>query len=146
LTVGGHESAGPDELEEVPGRIDVALALPQRAGRLLVARRQSGLHLAGRWEFPGGKILPGEEPAAAARRELVEETGLVAGELEPLVVVVHDYADRPVRLHAYLARDPDGYVRLDTEREWGWMTLDELAALDMPEANRNVLRALQWRL
>jgi len=146
LTAGGRPSAGSVEFEETPGRIDVALALPLRAGRFLVARRQGGLHLAGRWEFPGGKVLPGEQPAAAARRELAEETGLVAASLEPLVVVVHDYTDRPLRLHVYLARDPGGEVRLDTEREWGWLTLDELGRLDMPEANRSVLRALRWRL
>jgi 8-oxo-dGTP diphosphatase len=124
----------------------VALAIPTRDARFLVARRQDGLHLAGYWEFPGGKIDAGEDPADAARRELREETGLHATEIDPLVVVVHDYADRPLRFHVFLARTPDGEPRMDTEREWGWKTLAELETLEMPEANRQMIRALRWRV
>ena len=130
---------------ETPGRIDVALVVPFRDRRFLVARRQAGVHLEGYWEFPGGKIEAGEDPAGAARRELKEETGLTAPSLEPLVVVVHDYADRPIRFHVFLAREPRGEVRLADEREWAWKTREELAELGMPEANRQILRALEWR-
>ncbi len=127
-------------------RTDVALAVAVRTGRVLVARRAPGSHLGGTWEFPGGKVEPGEEPIEAARRELREETGLTAGRPEPLVVFVHDYADRPLRLHAYLVREPEGEVAIDGDREWSWKTRPELEALEMPEANRRVLRALAWRL
>ena len=124
-------------------RIDVALALPLREERFLVARRGAGAHLEGRWEFPGGKLRPGEDAAAAARRELAEETGLAAERLDPLVVVCHDYAERALRLHVFVARDPRGDVRIDAGREWAWLTLDELERLEMPEANRQMLRALR---
>ena len=130
---------------ETPGRIDIALVVACRERRFLVARRRGEVHLAGYWEFPGGKIEPGEEPAEAARRELEEETGLLALSLEPLVVVVHDYVDRPLRFHVFLSLESQGEVRLDEEREWGWKTRDELERLDMPEANRQMLRALRWR-
>ncbi len=123
----------------------MALAIPLRQSRFLVARRQRGLHLAGYWEFPGGKIEAGEDPAAAARRELEEETGLSAASLEPLVVLVHDYADKPLRLHVFIAREPRGEVRMDGDRAWSWKTLEELQELRMPEANRQMLRALGWR-
>ena len=132
--------------EETPDRIDIALAVPMRDGRFLVAQRAADAHLGGRWEFPGGKIEPDEPPVEAARRELLEETGLEVGELEPLVVVVHDYADRPLRFHVFLARAPRGEPRVDGDREWGWKTLDELRSLEMPEANRQMLRALRWRV
>jgi len=135
-----------DSFEETPGRVDIALAIPLRAERVLVARRAQGLHLAGYWEFPGGRVETGETPADAACRELAEETGLRARALEPLVVVVHDYAELPLRFHVFLARDPQGDVRIDGPREFAWKTPAELAELQMPEANRQMLRALRWRL
>ena len=131
--------------EETPGRIDVALAIPVRRGKVLVACRQQGLHLAGLWEFPGGKIRAGEAPAEAAGRELEEETGLRVGNLEPLVVVVHDYTEMPLRFHVFLAREPEGEVRMDVPRAWAWKSLAELRELEMPGANRQMLKALGWR-
>jgi 8-oxo-dGTP diphosphatase len=133
-------------IEETPGRIDIALAIPVRDGKVLVACRGEGLHLAGRWEFPGGKVETGETPAAAARRELAEETGLRSARLEPLVVVVHDYAELPLRFHVFLAREWEGEAQLGGPRELTWMEPAGLDQLDMPEANRQMLRALRWRL
>ncbi len=112
---------------------------------MLVARRGAGTHLAGSWEFPGGKIEAQEPPAQAARRELREETGLVAGELEPVGVFVHDDPERSLRFHVFVAREPAGEVRIDG-REWGWMSRAELAALEMPEANGPIVRALMERI
>lgn len=131
---------------ETADRIDIALAVPVRDGKLLVARRPPGAHLEGAWEFPGGKVEAGEDPAGAARRELEEETGLRVERLEPLVVLVHDYTDRPLRIHTYLAWDPEGEPRLEDGREWAWKSLAEVRELEMPEANRRILRALRWRL
>jgi len=122
--------------------VEVALVVPLTGGRLLVARRPEGSHLAGCWEFPGGKIAEGEEPAAAARRELAEETGLVARDLEPLVVVTHEYPERSVRLHVYLARAVAGEAR----EPWCWKTPDEVHGLEMPAANGRILSALRWRM
>lgn len=125
--------------------VEVALAVPLRGGCVLVARREPEVHLGGAWEFPGGKVETGESPEAAARRELAEETGLEATALEPLTVFVHAYDDRTVRIHAFLVRDPAGAVRVDRERPWDWVDAAELSRLEMPEANRAVLRALHWR-
>ncbi len=123
----------------------MALALALRDGRILVARRPHDAHQGGKWEFPGGKVRAGEPPADAARRETLEETGLRLAALEPLVMLVHDYADRPLRLHVFLAPEPSGEVRVDGDREWRWCSTEELETLDMPEANRAILRALRWR-
>ncbi len=114
------------------------------SGFFLVARRAAGTHLEGYWEFPGGKLEQDEQPSDAARRELSEETGLVAGELEPLLVLVHEYPDRSLRFHVFVAREPDG--KLVSEREWVWKSLSELHALSMPPANEQILRALKWRI
>lgn len=129
-----------------PESVEVALAIAVRGGRLLVARRGDGTHLAGFWEFPGGKIEEGEDPAAAARRELEEETELTGGEVEPLLIHAYDYADRSVRLHAFVVHEPQGDVKVDAGREWRWVPREELSSLGMPEANRPILRALSWRL
>ena len=68
-----------------PATVDVALAVPVKSGKLLVARRPAGGHLAGQWEFPGGKVDPGEQPEGTARRELQEETGLTVTDLEQMI-------------------------------------------------------------
>ena len=117
-----------------------------RENGLLVARRAADRHLPGAWEFPGGKVERGEEPEAAALRELREETGLTAERAEPLVVFVHDYPDARLRFHAFLVREASGEPRVDGGRAWAWRPLEELSDLAMPEANRAVLRALRWRL
>ena len=67
----------------MPAVVEVVAAVVERDGRYLITRRLEGTHLAGLWEFPGGKILPGEKPEDALRRELQEELGVEAevGEL-----------------------------------------------------------------
>ncbi len=132
--------------QETANRVDIALAIPYRDELFLVAQRAQGLHLAGHWEFPGGRIEPGENPVDAARRELAEETGLIAAELEPLVVVVHDYNELPLRFHVFVARDPTGDVTMDVKRGHAWLSLEQLGSLEMPAANRQMLRALRWRV
>jgi 8-oxo-dGTP diphosphatase len=130
----------------VSDSLDVALAIPILDGKLLVTRRAAGSHLAGTWEFPGGKVEAGEQPATAAGRELREETGLVAPALEPLLVLVHEYPERSVRLHVFLVREPGGDLSIDGAREWAWKSLSELSELEMPAANARILRALRWRV
>jgi 8-oxo-dGTP diphosphatase len=117
-----------------------------RDGRVLVARRREGQHLAGTWEFPGGKLRPGEEPSDGALRELVEETGLSGSTAEPLLVFVHDYPDRRLRFHAFLVPDAEGEVVTDGGRPFEWVDPAALHDRPMPDANRAILRALRWRL
>lgn len=115
-------------------------------GKVLVARRSPDAHLGGLWEFPGGRVESGEDVVAAARRELREETGLYASEIEPLVTAVYDYPDRLLKFHAFLVRDPRGEVVIERGREWAWVAPDDLERLEMPPANLQIKRALRWRL
>ena len=117
-----------------------------RDGEVLVARRAADQHLPDLWEFPGGKVEAGEEPEAAALRELREETGLTAEVADPLIVFLHDYGDRRLRLHAFLVRASVGTPKLDGGRPWAFVSKDQLATLAMPEANQAILRALAWRM
>jgi 8-oxo-dGTP diphosphatase len=70
-------------------------------GRVLINQRLPGTHLAGFWEFPGGKLNPGEDRCAGLRRELAEELGVTVLAAEPLLTLRHDYPDKPVRLDVW---------------------------------------------
>jgi 8-oxo-dGTP diphosphatase len=87
----------------------VAAGVVVEAGRVLLSRRKKGTHLAGRWEFPGGKAEPGEDPRAALRRELEEELGIFTrvGEIVDVTFHRYDDADKAVLLLFFLAeREP----------------------------------------
>ena len=123
--------------------VDISLALVLRQGRLLLQRRDpAAAVLPGRWEFPGGKVEPGESPWAALQRELREETGLECLLVEAFEPVAFAYPDRLVRLH------PFGVETLgwpSTVLAWGWFRPAELLRLPRPEAN-DLLMPLVARL
>lgn len=123
----------------------VAGAVFDATGRVLIAERPAGKHLAGRWEFPGGKIGSGESRERALQRELQEELGIDVQDSEPLMSLVHAYADREVELHLHLVRSWTGtVVGLDGQR-LKWVPLATLDAEDILEADRPFIDALQRR-
>lgn len=112
-------------------------------GQVLLAQRPPGKHLAGLWEFPGGKLEAGEAPAAGLARELREELGIEAAADEPLICIPWRYGDRALLLDAWIVRDWRGEpVSLEGQAlRWcdpGAVDLAELAPADRP-----ILRALQ---
>ena len=125
-------------------RLEIALAVPLRGTEVLLRPRDERGRLAGAWEFPGGKIEPGEAPLEAAIREMREETGLTGGRWEPLCVQAHDYPDRRVRLHAFVVRDPEGDGGLHPA--WTWVPWARLQELRLPEANGAIVEALATRI
>src|SRR5262245_53929855 len=112
--------------------IQVAAGVVRSGERLLLARRQPGSHLAGAWEFPGGRLAPGEDAERALRRELEEEVGLTFKEAFLIHVEEHDYPDRTVVIHFYLCLDPDGEPRAAEGQELRWASPAEIEALEIP--------------
>jgi len=123
----------------VPNRITlvVACALVDADNRVLIAKRPSGRHMAGLWEFPGGKIEPGERPEDALIRELAEELGIDVTEscLAPLTFASHGYDDFHLLMPLYVCRQWDGEVEAREGQELAWVRSNRLSGYDMPPAD-----------
>jgi 8-oxo-dGTP diphosphatase len=125
-------------------RVHVAVAVIRDAAeRVLISRRAERSHQGGLWEFPGGKVEPGESLVAALARELGEELGIGVAAAEPLLEVHHDYVDKAVLLDVWLVREFRGEARGLEGQPLRWVTLAELDAYDFPAANRPIVEALQ---
>lgn len=121
----------------------VAGVLRDREGRALVAQRPEGKHLAGAWEFPGGKSDPGEAPLDALRRELHEELGIDVESAHPLISVPWTYPEKRIVLDAWIV---DAYAGTPHAREaqaLQWIATDALRTLPMPPADTPIANALR---
>jgi len=123
----------------VPNRITlvVACALVDADNRVLIAKRPPGRHMAGLWEFPGGKIEPDERPEDALIRELAEELGIDVTEscLAPLTFASHAYDDFHLLMPLYVCRQWDGEVEAREGQELAWVRSNRLSEYDMPPAD-----------
>lgn len=120
----------------------VAAVLEDASGRILLAQRPAGKHLAGTWEFPGGKLDPGETPAQALARELAEELGIRVQACEPLLSLTHAYPDRIVRLLLRRVTAWEGEPESREAQALAWVNLEQAVRLPMPAADRPMLKAL----
>jgi 8-oxo-dGTP diphosphatase len=120
----------------------VAAVLRDRRGRILLARRTAGRDLAGAWEFPGGKVEPGETPEAALARELDEELGIRIGPSTPLIRVPQAYAHKRIVLDVRVVDSFAGTARGREKQALAWTPADKLATYPMPPADRPVVAAL----
>ena len=122
--------------------VEVAIALVWKDGRLLLSRRPEDAHLGGLWEFPGGKLEPGETPERAAEREVLEELGVTCRARSRRAPIAHDYADRSVVLHPVDCDYVSGEPRALEVSAFAWALPAELAAYRFPEANAGLLAEL----
>ena len=116
---------------------------PTRQGRVLIAQRPRGRHMAGRWEFPGGKLAFGEDSYDGLKRELAEELGVVVREARPLIRLRHDYPDRRVLLDVWQVTAYDGEPKSLESQALAWARPDELPSHDLLEADRAIVTALR---
>jgi 8-oxo-dGTP diphosphatase len=111
-------------------------------GNVLIGQRRAGTHMAGRWEFPGGKRQPGESAIAALRRELREELAVEVVTAEPFIVLEHDYADRCVQLDTWLVSRYEGEPRSCEGQTLQWVPPSRLGSAAMLEADAPIIDAL----
>jgi len=120
----------------------IAIAVVEHENRFLIGQRREGVPLAGLWEFPGGKIQPGETPEAAAVRECLEETGLAVSPLFRYPDHVEQYDHGQVQLH-FIACRPTDPLRLDVNPPFRWVAGDQLADYTFPSGNDRLLQTLR---
>ena len=123
----------------------VAAALYDAHGQVLIAERPAGKHMAGRWEFPGGKVAPAESERVALERELREELGVEVDSAQPLMRLSHAYEDRDVELSLWVIDGYRGMPRPLERQRLKWVSPAQLAAEDILEADRPFVAALQAR-
>jgi 8-oxo-dGTP diphosphatase len=120
----------------------VAAVLRDERGRVLIAQRPAGKHMGGYWEFPGGKIAPGESGEQALTRELAEELGVALHRCHPLLQLRHDYPDRVVELDVYEVDDYDGEPSGLEAQALKWVAAAELGAQGLLPADRPIIEVL----
>jgi 8-oxo-dGTP diphosphatase len=121
---------------------DVAAAVIERPGEFLLARRPEGKPYPGYWEFPGGKMEPGEDARAALVRELREELGIEVREATPWITRVYTYTHATVRLHFFRVTAWEGEPRPLEDQAIEWQPIEAPAVAPMLPANAPVLAAL----
>ena len=130
-------------MDDLPEIQVMAGVLSDAEGRVLVAQRPAGRHLAGRWEFPGGKLAAGEAPLVGLQRELAEELGVTLESAEPLIRLRHSYADRRILLDAWRVTRYSGTPRGLDSQALDWVAPDQLTRVDLLEADRPIVTALR---
>ncbi|MFN2348733.1 MAG: Nudix family hydrolase [Thioalkalivibrio sp.] len=110
---------------------------------VLISRRPEGVHQGGLWEFPGGKMEPGESLEQALARELDEELGIRVRHTQALITIHHDYGDKRVCLHVQVVDMYEGEPHGREGQPLRWMPRAGLAALEFPAANHPIISALQ---
>jgi mutator protein MutT len=118
----------------------IAIAVVEHEGRFLIGQRLSGVPLAGLWEFPGGKVEPGESASEAAVRECLEETGLTVRVLAEYPSHVHGYEHGRVELRFFRCELIEPHSHL--HEPYRWVPREQLHCYEFPVGNRNLLELL----
>lgn len=122
--------------------IAVGVILDDRSNRVLISKRPQRSHLGGLWEFPGGKVKPGENITQALNRELREELAITVKGYRPLIQLQHDYRQESVFLDVYLISGWDGTPVGREGQQIKWVRKTELDKFRFPAANKPIVTAI----
>ena len=120
----------------------VTAGIVEENGRVLIARRKPGKHMGGRWEFPGGKIEPGETPQQSLVRELAEELAVRASVGELLCRALFEGDGITLELLVYRVERIQGEPSLREHVEIRWVRPEELLSYDLADSDRSVVKQL----
>lgn len=124
-------------------RLEVAVGILRNdKQQILIAQRPDGKVMSGLWEFPGGKVEPGEPVFDALKREFKEELDLDILAAEPWLQTTYDYAEFPVRLHVWQVSDYQGEPSSMEQQAFKFVDACELSQYEFPKANTSIVDAL----
>ena len=127
-------------------QLHVAVGVIVKQQQVLLALRSASQHQGGKWEFPGGKVEPGETVAAALTRELQEELAITVTKAEPFMLLKHSYPERQVTLDIWLVTAFTGKPEGLEGQPLQWVNIADLANIQFPDANQPIVQKLQRQL
>ena len=122
--------------------ISAGIILNAQQDKVFITRRAAKAHKGGFWEFAGGKVEDGETAEQAVIRELDEEVGIRATELEHFIALEHNYPEKALKFDFLLVKDFEGEAYGKEGQPGEWVKLDDLVNYEFPEANGVVLGKL----
>ncbi len=122
--------------------ITVAVGIIEKDGKILIARRNKDDPLKGKWEFPGGRLEPGETPEDCLKREFLEELGITAQIGNFITSNKHIYQHISIELLAYWVKEYTGGINPIDYEEIRWIAPSELPVYDFPDANKPIVEAV----
>ena len=122
--------------------VHVAVGVILKGQQVFLTQRLKEAHQGGKWEFPGGKVEAEETVTQALARELKEEVAIDVLTCQPLIIIEHDYGDKKVLLEVFVVDNFLHEPNAQEGQQQGWFSLNELSALNFPEANTAIVKAL----
>ncbi len=135
------QSIGADLCSRI--KVVVGIVFNRTRDKILIARRKQSQHLGGLWEFPGGKLEAGEVSRTALQRELMEEVGIEAINMDYFMTITPNYSDKSISLDVWIVSAFVGEVRGLEGQTVTWVKKTDLMKFDFPQANLPILNKIQ---